>query len=64
MLLGDIVSGLSYDPMNAHEPWTEFTFDISSSAITGGSYRQYGLQPLQEQIPKKAQSSKLWWRFW
>jgi hypothetical protein len=37
----NIVSGLSYDPMNAADEWVDFSFDIDKKVLTGGSYNRY-----------------------
>jgi hypothetical protein len=37
-LCEDILSGFSYDPMNAKKPWVPFTFNLKTRLVTGGSY--------------------------
>ena len=37
----NLVSGLSYDPMNSLNEWIVFTLNIDTKALTGGSYRIY-----------------------
>jgi len=47
----NIVSGLSYDPMNDADEWITFTFDIDTKTLTGGSYHRYD-------------NKKPWWKVW
>ncbi|MFZ4398744.1 MAG: hypothetical protein ACOYO1_01825 [Bacteroidales bacterium] len=51
-LENNIVTGLSYDPMNESDEWINFTFDIDNKLLTGGSYNSY------ETIKKP------WWKIW
>ena len=51
-LENNIVSGLSYDPMNDADEWVNFSFDIDNKTLTGGSYNRY------EMIKKP------WWKVW
>ena len=48
----NIVSGLSYDPMNDADEWVNFSFDIDNKILTGGSYNRY------ETLKKP------WWKLW
>jgi hypothetical protein len=36
---GSVVSGMAYDPTNKNKEWVEFSVDLQSHAIKGGSYR-------------------------
>jgi hypothetical protein len=36
---GSVVSGMAYDPTNKNKEWVEFSVDLQSRAIKGGSYR-------------------------
>jgi hypothetical protein len=38
-LESNLVTGLSYNPMNEVEEWVKFTFDIDTKILTGGSYK-------------------------
>lgn len=40
-LEGNLVTGLSYDPMNQNQEWVKFIFDIDTRTLTGGSYKRY-----------------------
>jgi len=37
---GDVVSGLSFDPMST-EKWIRFTVNLKTHAVTGGGYGEY-----------------------
>lgn len=37
----NIITGLSYDPMNDADEWVHFTYDIDAKILTGGSYHRY-----------------------
>jgi hypothetical protein len=45
------VKGLSYDPMYDADEWVEFSFDLESKTLTGGSYHRYD-------------NKKPWWKIW
>jgi hypothetical protein len=47
----NIVSGLSYDPMNDAAEWVEFSYNIDDKILTGGSYHRYD-------------KKKPWWKIW
>lgn len=49
-LENNVVIGLSYDPMNEEDQWVEFTYNIDSKLLTGGSYNRYKIE------------KKPWWR--
>lgn len=51
-LENNIVIGLSCDPMNEADEWVNFTYDIDTKLLTGGSYKRY------ETIKKP------WWKVW
>ncbi|MEQ5791618.1 hypothetical protein J4E06_11185 [Muricauda sp. NFXS6] len=46
-----IVKGLSYDPMYDADEWVEFSYDLNSKTLEGGSYHRYD-------------NKKPWWKFW
>lgn len=48
---GNIVSGLSYDPMNENDEWVKFTVDIENRKLEGGSYKKYEIKSIE----------KKWW---
>ncbi len=62
-LVGDIISGLSYDPTNSNKPWTAFTLDIKTKEIIGGSYRESNNRnPTMPTINFQDKSqNKSWW---
>lgn len=43
-LENNLVTGLSYDPMNDADEWVPFTFDIDTRTLTGGSYKRYDIK--------------------
>lgn len=51
-LENNTVTGLSYDPMYDADDWIDFTYDIDTKTLTGGSYQKY------ESIKKP------WWKIW
>ena len=53
-LNGNLISGLSYDPMNEENEWVEFEMNIETRKVEGGSYRNYEY--------KKSETK--WWKFW
>jgi hypothetical protein len=62
-LLSDNVFGLSFDPTNSLIPWTEFSVNLKSKEIIGGSFRNSAL--LNPNIFKDHQldpnQNKSWW---
>ena len=53
----NILSGLSYDPMNDADEWISFTVDLDTKILTGGSYHKYD-------IKHKFGVKKPWWKVW
>lgn len=49
-----IVSGLSFDPMYYSDEWVNFSINLDTKEIIGGSYRRYEFKE-----PKKP-----FWKFW
>jgi hypothetical protein len=43
-LENNILTGLSYDPMDSMNEWIPFSFDLETKQITGGSYRRYPIE--------------------
>lgn len=43
-LQNNILTGLSYDPMDSINEWIPFSVDLDSKEITGGSYRRYRIE--------------------
>jgi hypothetical protein len=50
---GDIVTALSYDPMDDRDEWVPFTLDLLTRTIDGGSYIRYNRV-----------KQKKWWQLW
>lgn len=48
----NIVSGLSYNPMNDADEWVAFSYNLDNKILTGGSYYKF------ETI------NKPWWKIW
>ncbi len=48
----NIITGLSYDPMHDADEWVNFTYDIGTKILTGGSYHRYDT------------IKKPWWKLW
>ena len=68
-LVGDIISGLSYDPMDRNKEWIEFAFNLTTKEITDGSYRRYEFTPVGENVSSVNRKpvtkiDKQWWKFW
>ena len=49
----NLVSGLSYDPMHDADEWVQFTYDLDTRTLTGGSYHKYDIK-----------NAKPWWKIW
>jgi len=62
----NVLSGLSYDPTDPKHEWVEFTLNILSKELTGGSYRIFLAE--NSTAPKVNllgdDKSKPWWRIW
>ena len=54
----NILTGLSYDPMNDIDEWTPFEVNLQTKKIEGGSYRKYYKDEEQQK------GLKPWWKFW
>lgn len=48
---GSVVSGLAYYPTHESEEWVEFTVDLDTRTLTGGSWL-------------RTDSGKPWWKIW
>jgi len=62
-LLGDKISGLTYDPTNSTNNWTAFTLNIITREIIGGSYRESVKRnpEMTEVQPRDKNQNKPWW---
>jgi hypothetical protein len=47
----NLVSGLSYIPMQDSDEWVEFKYDLDTKTLTGGSYYSFD-------------NKKPWWKIW
>ena len=66
-LEGNLVTGLSFDPMNDKEEWVKFVVDLETRKVTGGSYRQYEFKTVGqnvESVHSKQGLKKNWWKIW
>jgi hypothetical protein len=48
----NLVTGLSFDPMNDIDEWVGFSYDLDNKILTGGSYNRY------------TTVKKAWWKVW
>ena len=62
-LVGDMISGLTYDPTNSINNWTAFTFNIKTREIIGGSYREsVRRNPNMTDVQSRDKNqNKSWW---
>ena len=66
----DIISGLTFDPTNSKKEWCEFSLNILTKEIKGGSFRvMLDNNPNLEmknriEIKTKDNVKKPWWKFW
>ena len=60
----NLVSGLSFDPMNDKDEWVEFVVDLEKRNVKGGSFRQYEFKPVEESVQRKNDTKKPWWKIW
>jgi len=62
----NIISGQSYDPTNSNQSWSDFTFNILTKEVIGGSYTESIKN--NPHIPKVTLQSenikKPWWKIW
>ncbi|NTW33688.1 MAG: hypothetical protein HGB12_13890 [Bacteroidetes bacterium] len=66
-LEGNLVSGLSFDPMNDKDEWVEFVVDLEKRNVKGGSFRQYEFKPMEQNVEsanRKNNTKKPWWKIW
>jgi len=50
----NIISGLSFDPLNDSDEWVSFTFNLDTKELIGGSYRRYPFKKVKRSF----------WKFW
>jgi hypothetical protein len=66
-LEGNLVSGLSFDPMNEFEEWVEFVVDLEKRNVKDGSYRQYEFKSVTSTVQsfhEKHNIKRPWWKIW
>jgi len=57
----NIIYGLSYDPTSKFDLWTEFTLNLNTKEIIGGSYNKiFGNKKKIKVTSKK----RYWWKIW
>jgi hypothetical protein len=57
---GNLVSGLSFDPLRDKDEWVKFVVDLEKRNIKGGSYRQYEFKSDNKKSEKNLK--KPWWK--
>lgn len=57
-LKDNILTGISLDPMNDLDEWSEFSINLVTKEIKGGSYRRYNTDNNKPVIRKP------WWKIW
>lgn len=65
-LAGDVVSGKSYQPMSEGELWTDFSLNLKTREVIGGSYREsLVLNPhIAKNHLQNSSQNKPWWKIW
>ena len=65
-----IIKGQSYDPTNSIQEWSEFSFNVKSKEIKGGSFREMlNRNPHLEmknriEVQTKTSDKQPWWKVW
>lgn len=65
-----MLHGKSYDPLNSTENWTDFSIDLKTKKISGGSFQDFLQQNPNLQVgengllKEKSTMKKPWWKFW
>ena len=57
-IIGNMLTGLSYDPMDDMDLWSKFKINLITKEIEGGSYRKYYTDD------NKPIKQKPWWKLW
>lgn len=62
----NIISGQSFDPTNSIKEWANFSLNIKTKELTGGSYREFTKS--NPEVPKVILEDeniiKPWWKIW
>lgn len=61
-----IISGQSYDPTNSKKTWADFSLNIKTKELTGGSYRESikNNPDIPKVILENENEIKPWWKVW
>ena len=65
-----IIKGKSFDPTNSIQEWSNFSFNVQTKEITGGSFREMlKRNPHLEmknrvEIKTNTEDKKFWWKIW
>ena len=65
-----IIKGMSFDPTNSIQEWSEFSFNVKSKEIIGGSFREMlERNPQLEmknriEVKTKTSEKQSWWKVW
>lgn len=69
-LADNILYGKSYDPTNSIQEWSDFSINLKTKEITGGTWREFlKNNPHLEveesgMLKEKTQNKKAWWKIW
>ena len=62
----NIISGQSFDPTNSIKEWADFSLNIKTKELTGGSYKKFTKS--NAEVPKvileDENKIKPWWKIW
>jgi hypothetical protein len=68
---GDTISGTTYDPTNSIQEWNDFSINLKTKEITGGSYSDFLKQNPHLEVgdngmlrEKVTTTKKPWWKIW
>ena len=67
---GQILCGKAYDPTNSNQQWSEFSINLETKEITGGTYRDFLKMNSELEVGEngmlqtKEGKRKPWWEFW
>ena len=64
-LNGDLISGLSFDPTNSIKEWADFSLNLKTRELIGGSYVEF--EKNNTNIPKvdlQSDNKRPWWKIW
>jgi hypothetical protein len=65
VVTGTAFDPLDFDPDKGEEPWIEFSVNLSTREVIGGSYGKYSFEPVTRGEARVALGKKKpWWKFW